>query len=202
MSHAEFCVLCDNTSCGGICHKASNGRLKSSCTTSSQGEIEVMKTATSEKRLVAVVRALAAEPDTQKLLAKYKRCHKDLARPDFIWHYLLQSFATMGRASGWHGLIGNKANYERVMYPALGAFATVTHSTGPPSLPRRWYSDARQEGRIHPRLLRLRLTTWRTRGGEGKTSRTPRSRRKDSIPQDLSWDRSEIRPQYYDGCLP
>src|SRR5438445_5881343 len=27
----------------------------------------------------------------------------------------------MGRASGWHGLIGNQANYRRVTYPALTA---------------------------------------------------------------------------------
>ena len=43
----------------------------------------------------------------------------DIARPDFVWHYLLQSFSTMGRASGWHGLIGNRVNYNRITYPAL-----------------------------------------------------------------------------------
>lgn len=45
--------------------------------------------------------------------------HEDIARPDFVWHYLLQSFSTMGRAAGWHGLIGNKANYNRITFVAL-----------------------------------------------------------------------------------
>lgn len=45
--------------------------------------------------------------------------HADMARPDFVWHYLLQSFSTMGRAAGWHGLIGNKANYNRITFTAL-----------------------------------------------------------------------------------
>lgn len=40
-------------------------------------------------------------------------------RPDFIWHFLLQSFATMGSSRGWHGLIGDRANYERVTFEAL-----------------------------------------------------------------------------------
>jgi thermostable 8-oxoguanine DNA glycosylase len=42
-----------------------------------------------------------------------------MERPDFVWHFLLQSFATMGRSSGWHSLIGNRANYERVTFEAL-----------------------------------------------------------------------------------
>lgn len=42
-------------------------------------------------------------------------------RSDFIWHYLLQSFSTMGRASGWHGLIGNQDNYSKVTFEALQA---------------------------------------------------------------------------------
>ncbi len=45
--------------------------------------------------------------------------HDQLARPDFLWHYLLQSFATMGRAAGWHGLIGNEDNYDKVRYEML-----------------------------------------------------------------------------------
>src|SRR4030095_13920874 len=52
---------------------------------------------------------------------RHKEGHTGLARPDFIWHYLLQSFSTMGRASGWHGLIGNQDNYDRVTYATLAA---------------------------------------------------------------------------------
>ncbi len=72
-------------------------------------------------RLVGVVRPLAVEKRAE--LERLKEEHTGLARPDFIWHYLLQSFSTMGRASGWHGLIGNQDNYRRVTYSAL---ATLT----------------------------------------------------------------------------
>jgi hypothetical protein len=70
-------------------------------------------------RLVAVVQALATEKRAE--LDRLKEGCRGLARPDFIWHYLLQSFSTMGRASGWHGLIGNQDNYQRVTYDALAA---------------------------------------------------------------------------------
>ena len=68
-------------------------------------------------RLVAVIRRLAVEKQAE--LDRLKANQADLARPDFLWHYLLQSFATMGRSAGWDGLIGNRANYDRVTYPAL-----------------------------------------------------------------------------------
>jgi hypothetical protein len=68
-------------------------------------------------KLVAVVRALAAEK--RKELEEHKAGSRELARPDFLWHVLLQSFATMGRKSGWDGLIGNQQNYKRVTYGAL-----------------------------------------------------------------------------------
>jgi len=68
-------------------------------------------------RLAAVLRGLAMEKaDT---LAKLKANHRDLSRPDLVWHYLLQSFSTMGRAAGWHGLIGNHDNYAKVTFDAL-----------------------------------------------------------------------------------
>lgn len=38
---------------------------------------------------------------------------------DFVWHSLLQSFATLGGTRGWHGLIGEQANYSRVTFDAL-----------------------------------------------------------------------------------
>lgn len=52
-------------------------------------------------------------------LEALKADYVNLRREDFLWHFLLQSFATMGRSSGWHGLIGNKANYDRVTFEAL-----------------------------------------------------------------------------------
>ncbi|WCP70091.1 hypothetical protein LYZ37_18995 [Vibrio tubiashii] len=54
-------------------------------------------------------------------IEKLKLGHHELQRPDFIWHFLLQSFATMGKSSGWKGLIGNKYNYNKITYEALTA---------------------------------------------------------------------------------
>lgn len=78
-----------------------------------------MNAAGSPVQLVAVIRHLATEKRTD--IDQLKKSYDDIDRPDFLWHYLLQSFATMGRSSGWKGLIGNRANYSRVTYPALHA---------------------------------------------------------------------------------
>ncbi|HLF84822.1 MAG TPA: hypothetical protein VI837_11655 [Blastocatellia bacterium] len=48
-----------------------------------------------------------------------KAKHKDLNRSDFLWHYLLQSFATMGRSSGWGRLLGNADIFAQVAYDKL-----------------------------------------------------------------------------------
>lgn len=52
-------------------------------------------------------------------IEKLKESYQDINRPDFIWHYLLQSFSTMGRSTGWQGLIGNKENYNKVTFSNL-----------------------------------------------------------------------------------
>lgn len=70
-----------------------------------------------QKKIAAVAKALALEKKDK--LDELKAEYSQLARPDFIWYYLLQSFATMGRAAGWHGLIGNKNNYEKLRYETL-----------------------------------------------------------------------------------
>lgn len=80
-----------------------------------------MDTTAAQARLVPVVRRLATEKKAD--LDRLKENHADIARPDFVWHYLLQSFSTMGGSTGWHGLIGNGANYGRVTYPALQALS-------------------------------------------------------------------------------
>ncbi|MGA8139649.1 MAG: hypothetical protein WB948_03115 [Desulfobaccales bacterium] len=72
-------------------------------------------------RLAAVIRNLVTEKRFE--LERLKQEHSGLARPDFIWHYLLQSFSTMGRASGRDGLIVNENNYQRVTYNVLAALA-------------------------------------------------------------------------------
>jgi hypothetical protein len=78
-----------------------------------------MKIGAVQKRLLAVVKPLAAEKRHD--LEVLKLGSSGLKRTDFIWHYLLQSFATMGRASGANGLISNRENYQRVKYEELAA---------------------------------------------------------------------------------
>jgi hypothetical protein len=78
-----------------------------------------MDTTVAQTRLATIIRKLALEKETE--LNKLKSNYSDLARPDFLWHYLLQSFSTMGKSSGWHGLIGNQANYKQVTYQAVSA---------------------------------------------------------------------------------
>jgi thermostable 8-oxoguanine DNA glycosylase len=86
-----------------------------------------MDKASARNRLVAVVRRLAIEKQAE--LERLKQEHRGLTRSDFIWHYLLVSFSTMGRASGWHGLIGNKNNYQRVTYNVLAALSPEARKT-------------------------------------------------------------------------
>jgi hypothetical protein len=77
----------------------------------------IVSRASARKKLVAVVRSIASEQ--RSTLEHLKEEASGLARRDFLWHYLLQSFATMGRAAGWHGLIGDEANYRRVTFESL-----------------------------------------------------------------------------------
>jgi len=57
------------------------------------------------RRLAEIVRVLAAE--RRDLLDLLKAGFLELERPDFLWHALLRSFATMGRSAGYDGLIGD-----------------------------------------------------------------------------------------------
>ena len=59
-----------------------------------------------ESRRRALVGALKRlTPDMEETLRKSKaEGNEGMKRPDFVWHFLLQSFATMGRSSGWDGL--------------------------------------------------------------------------------------------------
>ena len=76
-----------------------------------------------KQELVSVVRPLAIQK--KATLDRLKQEQSGLDRPDFVWHYLLQSFATMGRAAGWHGLIENKQNYNRVTYETLSTLSSA-----------------------------------------------------------------------------
>lgn len=72
---------------------------------------------TPQRKVAVVAKKLACKYRTK--LETMKQGSEELSRPDFIWHYLLQSFATMGSAAGWQDLIGNSENYSRITYEAL-----------------------------------------------------------------------------------
>ena len=71
-----------------------------------------------EKTFLADI-ALRLARKYENKLEQLKQEYRELERPDFIWHFLLQSFSTMGRAAGWHGLIGNKENYAKLTFETL-----------------------------------------------------------------------------------
>jgi hypothetical protein len=85
-------------------------------------------------RLVSTIKPIATK--RRKTLEKLKKAERQLNRPDFLWHYMLQSLSTFGGARGWDGLIGNKENYSKVTYTALSKLAA------------------------HERLARLKETMW------------------------------------------
>ena len=68
-------------------------------------------------RLIELLRNIT--PEMREKLNSLKEGSNDLERIDFIWHFLFQSFATMGNAGGWKGLIGNQSNYTRVLFAPL-----------------------------------------------------------------------------------
>jgi hypothetical protein len=68
-------------------------------------------------RLVQALRHLT--PDMRAKLAEEKSKVQELDKPEFIWHFLLQSFSTMGNSRGYQGLILNQANYRMVTFDVL-----------------------------------------------------------------------------------
>lgn len=52
-------------------------------------------------------------------LKRLKSRYKDLKRDDFLWHYILQSFATWGGSSGWKGLIDTAETYDQITFDAV-----------------------------------------------------------------------------------
>ena len=73
---------------------------------------------TKKQALVDTLKAITPQ-EMAEMLGSREVDHEALGRPDFVWHFLLQSFATMGNSRGRDGLIGNTDNYERVKFDAL-----------------------------------------------------------------------------------
>lgn len=80
-------------------------------------EIQIMDDKT-RNEFILVVKKVAERQKSK--LEKFKSNHSDLKRDDFLWHYLLQSFSTMGNSKGWYGLIGNPNNYNQLKFEILG----------------------------------------------------------------------------------
>lgn len=74
-----------------------------------------------ESKRQTLVRSLKdLTPEMKETLRKRKEeGRREMERPDFVWHLLLQSFATLGGSRGWEGLIGNQDNYRRVTFDAI-----------------------------------------------------------------------------------
>lgn len=70
-----------------------------------------------QARIAAIVKDLAIQNKTE--LDRLKAEEQHLSRPDFLWHYLLRSFSTMGKSSGFQGLIETPENYNRVAFERL-----------------------------------------------------------------------------------
>lgn len=70
--------------------------------------------------LVDSLKAITPEK-MDEMLGSREVDQEALERPDFVWHFLLQSFATMGNSRGWDGLIGNHDNYKQVTFDALSS---------------------------------------------------------------------------------
>jgi hypothetical protein len=69
------------------------------------------------ERLSRVAQILAEQHRGKLEEGKIEERH--LERPDFVWHYLIQTLAVMGNSRGYGGLILNLDNYNRVTFEAL-----------------------------------------------------------------------------------
>lgn len=73
-----------------------------------------------EQKREKLISSLKNLPDYMtKRLNELKAEFIGLERKDFIWHYILQSFSTMGNSRGHAGLILNKSNYNLVTFDAV-----------------------------------------------------------------------------------
>ena len=80
-------------------------------------DVTANDSAANRARLVRFL--LHLSPEMTNLLAKLKQNGENQRdRPDFLWHFLLQSFGTMGNSHGWQKL-KKPEYYERISYDAL-----------------------------------------------------------------------------------
>lgn len=78
-----------------------------------------------DRRRAALIRALQDRtPEMKKWVGRMSDPDPKYEQKDFVWHLLLQSFATWGNSRGWKGLIGTEENYRRVTYERLEEMPT------------------------------------------------------------------------------
>lgn len=77
---------------------------------------------TKEEKKASLIKALRSIPtDMWNLIEMHKKGAEDLKRPDFIWHFMLQSLATQGNSRGADGIIRNSSNYSKITFDALSS---------------------------------------------------------------------------------
>ena len=152
-----------------------------------------------KQRLATAARQVANEYALK--LDELKANYSDFERPDFVWHYLLQSFATMGKAAGWQGLIGNHTNYSLVTYLHGRARWPCSHGSSTACVSQWQGPHARQEGELHRRVLRECPRHGRSSGRKAKAHQRARTRSEDRLSAHLSWNRPQVRAEHHDGCF-
>jgi len=79
---------------------------------------------TKDEKRTRLIRLLTnLTPEMKSKLKQEKAKQTELKKPDFIWHFILQSFSTMGNSRGYDGLIRNEENYKKVTFEALSKLA-------------------------------------------------------------------------------
>jgi len=147
---------------------------------SERGEDQLNKLENASRELASVIRALAAESDVKNKLVVAKSGAKLLKRPDFVWHELLLSFATMGNSRGAEGLMRTPVNYRRVTFPSLlkkrssqsrlDELRTVLHlaTVRMPDKKASWLADAFERIRTAGGPSRVKKDLLARNGREGK----------------------------------
>jgi thermostable 8-oxoguanine DNA glycosylase len=120
----------------------------------------------------AFIRAIKERPwFMDAKLAVLRRNAGDELRADFVWHYMLQSLATMGNSRGWVGVIGNEKNCRKVSYASLSKLSAKQRL----AMLRRTFSDAKVRWPKKKASYAVANFRWiEKHGGAEQVSRTAR----------------------------
>ncbi len=80
----------------------------------------VRESSSGDRKEAALIRAFRDRtPEMEEWVGRMSDPDPKYEREDFVWHLLLQSFATWGSSRGFDGLINTEENYRRVTYGRL-----------------------------------------------------------------------------------